>query len=95
MVAISTTAQAKDCSFTEVKAVQVEKTGALVLLKTSTGSEHWKKITNNTGSFMNAYLSVVQQALATNKSLVLRYPNGYECNKTDYGTIPDMIRILK
>ena len=92
---ISASSLAKDCAYTEVKAIQVQKSGHLVLLKTSTGSEHWKTMGSSTSNFINAYLSVAQQALATNKRLVLRYPDGYECNKTEYSVVPDMIRIVK
>ncbi|MEO0852043.1 MAG: hypothetical protein AAFY15_00875 [Cyanobacteria bacterium J06648_11] len=44
---------------------------------------------------MKQLLTLLQQATATDSLVVVRFPDGTDCTATDYGVLPDMIRLIK
>lgn len=83
-----------DCGGLKVKAVQSQKANVLIQVS-GQGGTYWKNLGSHGSDSIKSYQSIAQQALATGDSIVLRFPSGYDCNTTDYGTVPDMIRIVK
>lgn len=83
-----------DCGPAEVKAIQSQNSGILIRISIS-GLESWKSLGLHTSDYTKSFQALAQQALATNLYVVLRYPDGYDCTATDYGTAPMMIRITK
>ena len=83
-----------DCTYTNAKNIQVQKTGVLVLFTDSQGSSRWKLVVRHGDSYSASFQSVIQQAIATNKPVMVRYESdNYDCSALDYGTLPIAIRM--
>lgn len=83
-----------DCGPAEVIAIQSQNSDVLIRVSIA-GAESWKSLGLHTSNYTKSFQAIAQQALASNLNIVLRYPDGYDCTATDYGTAPMMIRITK
>lgn len=91
---VSGTAAAGDCENLEIIAIQAQKGDVLIEVSNSTWTV-WKTLGLQGAESTKSYQAIAQQAFATNQKITLRFPLGVECDKTDYATVPDMIRIYK
>lgn len=87
---------ARDCGPATVEAIQAQKGEVLVSIK-STGEEGWtvwKSIGKTTDIFIDSYQSLVQQAMAQNKQVLIRFPIEENCSETNYSSSPLMVRVI-
>ncbi|MFK8029149.1 MAG: hypothetical protein AB8G18_02835 [Gammaproteobacteria bacterium] len=93
---VSFNAQAIDCPAGKVDYLQVQGTGILIRLEgqgwhllgthfTSTGDENL---------MLNSLYAGALAAQMSERQVVVRYPNGYDCSATDYNTPALMLRTL-
>lgn len=88
----ATGARAIDCGPYKVVSVQAESGGVLVYL-TDQSTGFWKTLGGWSTPSTKPYLAVMQQAIAMDRPVLLRYADGYSCTATDYATQPSMIRM--
>ena len=92
---ISLTLHARtDCSYVRVKHIQVQEVNAIALFTDNDGSSWWKVILLHDSANAASFQSVIQQAVATNEPVMIRYESdNYNCNKDDYTIFPTAIRL--
>ncbi|MFA0813954.1 hypothetical protein [Microbulbifer epialgicus] len=83
-----------DCGPLKVTAIQVQKADVLVQVQGESW-ETWKSLGLHSESSTSSFQSVAQQAMATGDSVILRFPDGYDCMISDYTQSAQMIRIYK
>lgn len=95
LLPLTVSAHAIDCGPYKVVAIQAQTTDVLVLLRSATGQggDFWKSLGLWSSSSTRPYLAIVQQALATDRWISLRYADPYICSATDYSTQPHMVRL--
>lgn len=89
----SSTAYAVDCGPLKVTAIQAQKADVLIQVKDDNGTR-WRSLGSHSEPSTPSFQSVAQQAMAMGNSVVLRFPDGYDCTQTGYDRAW-MIRILK
>lgn len=83
-----------DCGPYKVMQIQTQDTDLLALIKSQNGRESWKQIGSWSKPSTKPYLGILMQAYAMKKNITLRYiQDNYNCEETDYVTVPWMLRI--
>jgi len=81
---------ALDCPPKEVDQVQSEASGnLLVRLK----DQNWHSLGNASSPGVREMFSIILSAQAQGKLVVIRYPDGYDCNAYDIATPAQMVRL--
>jgi len=94
MLLIAFVARADDCHYSKVTAIQSQSGNVLIQLENASGS-YWKNLGKHSDEYTKSYQSIAQHALATEYTVMLRFPSGHECSATDYGAVLAAFRILK
>jgi len=94
-VLVSANSQAIDCSYTEVTAIQAQTHSTLVQVKVSASAKPWKNLGSVESKHLAHFQSLAQQAMATNSSITMRFPESHDCNTTDYNTSTSIFRLNK
>ena len=92
--ALATQATALECGPYDVISIQSQSTNVIVRVEDDSG-KYWKNLGLYTDDWVNSYQSLAQQALAADKSVVLRFASDHDCSSSDYTTATQMIRIVK
>ncbi len=92
-VSVSISTMATDCVFDKVSAIQAQQANVLVYLTKNGVGSFWKNIGTYDEKHLVSYQSLAQQSHATGSQVVLRFPDGYDCYKTDYSTVPFVFRL--
>lgn len=80
-----------NCPSAKVKIVQVQNHNVLVLQE----GQVWRVVGRYTEPSLDSKLSALLSAQATGRKVQLRYPEGYDCSKTDYGTSTVSVRLYE
>jgi len=85
------------CGPYKVLGIQTQSSGLLLArLQFPNGAIYWKKIGDWSIPTTKPYMAILMQAYAMKEQITLRYSeDNYNCDITDYGTTPEMIRISK
>lgn len=94
LVLLAGTAQAVDCGPYLVEHIQAQKTDILVLLREPGAAAWWKSLGTWSHPATSHYQALIQQAMASGRAVVLRFNDPYTCASTDYGTQPEMVRLM-
>ncbi|MBJ9901588.1 hypothetical protein [Acinetobacter bereziniae] len=99
VICTSAKAAQTECGPYNVSIIQSENPGVLVFLRDTNGNEVVKALGTWQDPWTKSFQAIAQQALATDKKVVLRFihdTSEYKCNETQYyNSKPYMIRILK
>ncbi len=90
----ATGAHAMDCGPYKAVALQAQSGDLLIALSTPAGVI-WKELGGWSLPSTKPFQALAQQALASQVSVLLRYPDPYTggCTVTDYGTVPVVLRL--
>jgi len=92
----STALAVTNCGPYKVKTIQTQSNDILVEFLASNGTSYFKQIGLWSSSSTRPYLATIMQALAMDKSIMIRYnPDDYVCASTDYSNAPVMVRLIK
>lgn len=95
LLSYSCSSWAIDCHGLKVVEFQAQSNNLLVKVKSvSEGWEVWKNLGVYSNANIGAYQSNVQQALATENLIMLRFPEGHVCGETNYVTVASAVRIF-
>jgi hypothetical protein len=83
-----------DCGPAKIIAIQSQNSDVLIEVSIA-GITSWKALGLQTSNYTKSFQAIAQQALASDLNIVLRYPDGYDCMVTNFGTPALMIRITK
>ena len=85
--------QQTDCGPYKITAIQAQG-GDLLVNAVDASGNYWKEIGAWTAPATKPYQALLQQALITGSGIVFRYGiAAYNCNQTEYGTVPAMVRL--
>ena len=94
MIVLGTAHASVDCQYNKVIAIQAQSSN--VLIRVSDGVNNiWKSLGLYSSQNFQTFQSLAQQALATDMRIILRFPDGYDCQSNDYSTQPSVVRIFK
>ena len=90
----SITASAVDCGPYYVAAIQAQSSNVLIAIDVD-GNRIWKNLGSHTSEATKSFQSIAQQTLAANSTVMMRFPDGHECEESEFTTVPSVIRIYK
>jgi|GEM_PF-2422998 len=79
----------ENCPKAKVASIQPQKSTILVLLE----GQDWHKVGNTGDPGAEAMYSALLAAQMSGKSVLIRYPDGYDCSAYDTRTDAEMVRI--
>ena len=84
--------QGTDCGPYKITAIQAQG-GDLLVNAVDASGNYWKEIGPWTAPATKSYQALLQQALMTGGGVLFRYTAPYNCNQTDYATVPAIVRL--